>query len=230
MTTPVIDSSLKTRIKGALIFGVLVLGALYFGGIPFILLMGVATAIGVYEWGKMVLTDKKYRIPLMLFGICYIGISTGLMIWLRIDSAYRLYNMLTLLLIVWVSDISAYFSGRAIGGPKLAPKISPKKTWAGFVGSSVGSGIVAAGLACPDTLTKFHVETIGHMSPLQYAAMGFVLAMFGQAGDLFISIFKRRYGVKDTGAIIPGHGGVLDRIDALLLVALVFGTIVVLFK
>ena len=230
MTTPVIDSSLKTRIRGALIFGVIVLGALYLGGIAFVLLMGAATAIGVYEWGKMVMTDQRYRIPLMLFGICYIGLSTGTMIWLRIGTAYGLYNMLTLLLIVWSSDISAYFSGRAIGGPKLAPTISPKKTWAGFIGSSVGAGIVAAGLACPETLAKFNIATVSHMSPIEYGVMGFILAMFGQAGDLFISFFKRRYGVKDTGTIIPGHGGVLDRIDALLLVALVFGMIVMSFK
>ena len=230
MTLPVIDSSLKVRIRGALIFGVVVLGALYLGGTAFILLMIAAAVIGIYEWYKMVITDKQYRFPLMIFGICYIGLSTGMMAWLRVNSGYGLYNMLTLLLIVWASDISAYFFGRAIGGPKLAPKISPKKTWAGFIGSSVGAGIVAVGLACPVLLTKFNIATVGHMSPAGYFIMGFVLAMFGQAGDLFISIFKRRYGVKDTGTIIPGHGGVLDRIDALLLVALVFGVIVMFYR
>ena len=230
MTLPVIDSSLKARIRGALIFGVVVLGALYTGGAAFILLMIAAAVIGIYEWYKMVITDKQYRVPLMIFGIFYIGLSTGMMAWLRVNSGYGLYNMLTLLLIVWASDISAYFSGRAIGGPKLAPKISPKKTWAGFIGSSVGAGIVAAGLACPVLLAKFSIATVGHMPPVEYFVLGFVLAMFGQAGDLFISIFKRRYGVKDTGTIIPGHGGVLDRIDALLLVALVFGVIVMFFR
>jgi phosphatidate cytidylyltransferase len=230
MKAPVIDSSLKTRIRGAMIFGVIVLGALYLGGLAFILLMAAATVIGIYEWGEMVLLDKRYRIPLMIFGICYIGISCGLMTWLRVVAPYGLYNVLTLLLIVWASDISAYFSGRAIGGPKLAPKISPKKTWAGFIGSSVGAGIVAAGLTCPALLTKFNVDTVGQMTPLGYGLMGFLLAMFGQAGDLFISVFKRRYGIKDTGAIIPGHGGVLDRIDALLLVSIIFGLIVIFFR
>ena len=162
----------------------------------------------------------------MFLGTCYIVFSCGAMIWLRIGTPYGLYNMLTLLLIVWASDISAYFSGRAIGGPKLAPKVSPKKTWAGFIGSSVGAGLVAGGLACPVTLAKLHVETIGHFSPYSYALLGFVLAMCGQAGDLLISFFKRRYGIKDTGTLIPGHGGVLDRIDALLLVALIFSLIV----
>jgi phosphatidate cytidylyltransferase len=219
-----IDNSLKTRVRSAFLLGMLVLFALLYGGIAFALLMGVAAGISVYEWGKMVLSGKEYRILLMIFGLFYIGLSTGAMIWLRM-SPEGFYNTLTLLLIVWASDISAYFSGKAIGGPKLAPAISPKKTWAGFIGSSVGAGIVAGGLACPALLAKFGLTTIGHMSPPMYGAMGFMLAMFGQVGDLFISIFKRRYGVKDTGTIIPGHGGVLDRIDALLLVSIVFGLI-----
>jgi phosphatidate cytidylyltransferase len=221
-----VNSSLNERIKGALIFGVIVLGALYLGGAAFIILMGAAAAIGISEWLKMMRKETKYRIPFTIFGIAYISLSCALMAWLRTGTTYGLYNMLTLLLIVWASDISAYFTGRAIGGPKLAPKISPKKTWAGFIGSSIGAGIVAAGVACPALLAKFNIATVGHLPAAAYGAIGFILAMFGQAGDLFISVFKRRYGVKDTGTIIPGHGGVLDRIDALLLVALIFGLIV----
>jgi len=162
-----------------------------------------------------------------LFGIVYIGFSIDIMVWLRTSgtNAQGLYDMLTLLFIVWASDIAAYFSGKTIGGPKLAPKISPKKTWAGFIGSSVGAGLVAAALATPALLDKYSLHTVWHMGVIGYFVMGFILAMFGQAGDLFISIFKRRYGIKDTGAFIPGHGGILDRIDALLLVALVFGVL-----
>lgn len=226
-TAKKIDHSLHTRARSAAIFAFVVLGLLYVGGVPFALLMAFAAAVGVYEWGRMAILEKvSLRLPTMLFGMAYIGFACGMMIWIRLYTAHGLYNMLTLLAIVWASDISAYFSGRAIGGPKLAPTISPKKTWAGFIGSSVGAGIVAAGLACPELLAHYHVETVGNLSAGMYGVMGFVLAMFGQAGDLFISVFKRRYGVKDTGTLIPGHGGVLDRIDALMLVAILFGDIV----
>jgi phosphatidate cytidylyltransferase len=276
---PKIDSSLKTRIRGGVIFGLAALAGVYLGGAVFTLLMAFVAAASVDEWGKMVLSGKtapQMLLPLtagltgfavalsglapnpllalwvllafcfliftfnqsqngpssgrLIFGVIYIGFSIQVMVWLRNSADHGLYNMLTLLLIIWASDVSAYFSGKSIGGPKLAPAISPKKTWAGFIGSSIGAGIVAAGLACPWVLKTFDVTTIGNLSWAGYAAMGFILAMFGQAGDLFISMFKRHYGVKDTGTIIPGHGGLLDRIDALLLVALLFGTLTMLLK
>lgn len=164
----------------------------------------------------------------LLFGLVYIGFSMAVMVWLRNGPHDGLYHMLTLLFIVWMSDTAAYFTGKAIGGPKLAPKISPKKTWAGFFGSSVGAAALAAALASPQVTEYFQVRPIGGAGPWTYAATGFVLGMFGQAGDLFISVFKRQYGIKDTGTLIPGHGGILDRIDALLLVALVFGLVAML--
>lgn len=218
-----IDHSLKTRAKSAVIFGVIVLGLIYLGGIPFALLMGAASAIGVYEWLRMMKHEKTWRWPFTLFGLAYIGAACCMMIKLRTGATggefitaeeKGLFNMLMLLGIVWGSDICAYFTGRTLGGPKLAPKISPKKTWSGFIGSSVGAALIAAPLA-----------QAFHFSPMIYGQLAFVLAMFGQAGDLLISIFKRRYGVKDTGTIMPGHGGVLDRIDALMLVSLIFGAL-----
>ncbi len=165
---------------------------------------------------------------LLIFGLIYVGFAVAMMVWLRDGGTTAgLFHFCTLLFIVWASDIAAYFTGRTLGGPKLAPKISPKKTWSGFFGSSVGAGLVAAGMATPWTLGMLGLEgqTLGGMGPVGYFVLGFVLAMFGQAGDLFISIFKRHFGVKDTGALIPGHGGILDRIDALLLVAIIFGAI-----
>jgi phosphatidate cytidylyltransferase len=161
---------------------------------------------------------------LLSFGIAYVCFSLAAIVWLRHgDSTQGLYHLATVFFCVWASDTFAYFSGRAIGGPKLAPKISPKKTWAGFVGSSLGAGLVAYGLALPLTRALLgDVYTINDWSPAAYALMGVLLGMVGQAGDLSISYFKRKFGIKDTGALIPGHGGILDRIDALMLVALVF--------
>lgn len=162
----------------------------------------------------------------LLIGLVYIGFSISMMVWIRQGtSGQGLYDLLTLLFIVWASDIFAYLTGRSLGGPKLAPMISPKKTWSGFFGSSVGAGAVAALMATAFVAEKFGIKTIGGMGPVGYFIMAFVLAMFGQAGDLWVSLFKRHYGVKDTGTLIPGHGGILDRIDALMLVAIIFGGI-----
>ncbi|MFH1158141.1 MAG: phosphatidate cytidylyltransferase [Pseudomonadota bacterium] len=227
-----IDSSLKTRVKSALIFAPVVLAVIYLGGIPFALLMIAAAGAGLYEWMRMVLNEKKHRAIFLLSGCAYISLSIGSMVWLRNDTTQGLHTMLMLLLVVWASDTFAYFTGKAIGGPKLAPKISPNKTWSGFIGSSVGAGIVAAAFWHPWVLSKFHIITIGDQSGTgyYYFAMGFVLGMFGQAGDLLKSVFKRRYGLKDTGTLIPGHGGILDRIDALLMVSLIFGMLAFLLK
>lgn len=162
----------------------------------------------------------------LVTGVLYIGFACSIMIWLRNDVPSGLFHTLTLLFIVWASDISAYFTGRTLGGPKLAPAISPKKTWSGFIGSSVGAGLVAGAMVCPWMVAKLDIQTVFGMGSPGYFIMGFILAMFGQAGDLLISVFKRHFDVKDTGALIPGHGGVLDRIDALILVTLIFGSLV----
>jgi phosphatidate cytidylyltransferase len=186
-------------------------------------LLALSALVVAYNFSK-----KGPQVRLVVFGLIYVAFAVAMMVWLR-DGASKagLFHFCTLLFIVWASDICAYFTGRSLGGPKLAPKISPKKTWSGFFGSSVGAGLVAAGMAAPWTLDLMGLsgQTLGGMGPAGYFALGFVLAMFGQAGDLFISFFKRKFGVKDTGTLIPGHGGILDRIDALLLVAVIFGAL-----
>lgn len=169
---------------------------------------------------------KGPSLAVSFVGAIYAVFAICVMTWLRQGEAVQgLYDLLVLLLIIWASDIFAYFTGRTIGGPKLAPSISPKKTWAGFWGSSVGAGLVAAGMASDMVTIPMEVVTMGGMRPVGYFALGFILAMFGQVGDLLVSIFKRHYHVKDTGNLIPGHGGLLDRIDALLLVALIYGCV-----
>ena len=106
------------------------------------------------------------------------------------------------LLIVWVTDIGGYFAGRGIGGPKLWPRVSPKKTWAGAIGGFIASLAIAA---------AFAGFGFGKMGPL--LLLGAVLSIASQLGDLFESAVKRRFGVKDSSQIIPGHGGLLDRLD-----------------
>jgi len=141
---------------------------------------------------------------------------------------------LYLLLIVIVTDIAAYFTGRLTGGPKLAPKISPGKTWAGFAG-----GIVAAGLAS-SVFGSFQYYTIDSnasnipQQPFQLDwevitvsfFVGLFFSLLAQAGDLFESWIKRKAGVKDSGKLLPGHGGLLDRIDGLLFTVPVFWILV----
>lgn len=118
--------------------------------------------------------------------------------------------------VVWTTDIAAYFTGRAIGGPKLWPRVSPNKTWAGFWGGTVGGALagwaVSLAAAALTGGAPFHAGTV--------LAVSFAASILGQGGDLAESALKRRAGVKDSGRIIPGHGGVLDRVDSFLAVCL----------
>ncbi len=118
------------------------------------------------------------------------------------------------LAVVWATDIGAYFSGRIIGGPKLAPQWSPNKTWAGLIG-----GMIAA------TLIGFGLVTVLHVQP-RLAALSGLLAIAAQVGDLFESVMKRRAGVKDSGWLLPGHGGVMDRLDGVVPVLCIVALIV----
>ncbi len=118
--------------------------------------------------------------------------------------------VLLLFVIVWATDIGAYFAGRSIGGPKLMPTVSPKKTWSGFFG-----GLIAAVTGCVILRQFFDIQSI----PLIFAL---VLSVLSQGGDLFESWIKRRFGVKDSGNLIPGHGGIMDRVDGLVVAAVAF--------
>lgn len=118
--------------------------------------------------------------------------------------------------VVWTTDIAAFFSGRAIGGPKLWPRVSPNKTWAGFWGGAAG-GCIAGWIVwlIAEALTGASL-----LSAVPVLAISFAASIVGQAGDLAESAFKRRAGVKDSGQLIPGHGGVLDRVDSFMAVCL----------
>jgi phosphatidate cytidylyltransferase len=139
-------------------------------------------------------------------GAFYAGFPAVAAIWLRYDDTLGLQAVIFLILIVVTADTAAFVCGRLMGGPLLSPSISPKKTWAGLIGALVASAIVGGffTLAVPD----------GSFTRL--AATGAVLALVAQAGDLAESALKRRFGAKDAGSILPGHGGVMDRVDGLL--------------
>ncbi len=139
-------------------------------------------------------------------GFVYIALVVVSLFWIRTFDEWGRLTIYWLFACVWVSDSGAYAVGRIVGGPKLAPRISPKKTWAGFVGGTVLSGVAGVFVA---TLTGLE-----HMFPLAFASMG--VAIVSQLGDLFESWMKRRFKVKDSGTLIPGHGGLLDRVDGLM--------------
>jgi phosphatidate cytidylyltransferase len=133
----------------------------------------------------------------------------------RLDQDQGLVALIFVLLVVWVTDIGGYFAGRGLGGPKLWPRVSPKKTWAGAFGGFAGSLAVATGFSA-----------FGFGKPLPLLVAAAVLSVASQLGDLFESAVKRRFGVKDSSHIIPGHGGLLDRLDgfvAAIVLAALFG-------
>ena len=148
-------------------------------------------------------------------GFLYAAAAETASILVRLDVAKGFVALMFVLLIVWVTDSGGYFAGRGIGGPKLWPRVSPKKTWAGAIGGFAASLIVAACFAALD---------LGRTGPL--LLLGGMLSIVSQLGDLFESAVKRRFGVKDSSHVIPGHGGLLDRLDgfvAAIVVAAIFG-------
>lgn len=142
-------------------------------------------------------------------GLIWFGVPCGALIWLRQAETGGLAAVLWTLLMIWAADTGAYFAGKTIGGPKLAPKVSPNKTWAGLLGGMLG----AAGIS-----VAFALLVDGQALALA-AVSAAVLAPWSQVGDLAESAIKRHVGVKDSGALIPGHGGIFDRVDALLFTA-----------
>ena len=142
-------------------------------------------------------------------GVLYVGLPCVALIWLRGDGAAGRGNVLFLLLVVWASDIGAYAAGRLFGGPKLAPGISPGKTWTGALG----------GLASAMLVGEAAAQVIAGATLGRAAGIAACLGVAAQVGDLFESWIKRRFGVKDSGRLIPGHGGLLDRMDGVLAAA-----------
>lgn len=200
------DANIGWR-SGAAMFGVpLAILLASFGRWPFGYLLLVAAAVLVLVLG----VARGNRSPLLMpAGILWVGVPCVALLWIAADPAHGRAKVLWLLFVVWATDVGAYAVGRTVGGPRLAPRMSPNKTWSGLLG----------GMACAG-LFGFAGSWLGGMaSPLYALAGGAVLAVIAQFGDLAESVVKRRFGVKDAGTLIPGHGGLLDRLDGLLAVA-----------
>jgi phosphatidate cytidylyltransferase len=150
------------------------------------------------------------------FGVLYIGLAAVALIHLRCDASAGLVNVLFLFLTVWASDIGAYAAGRLFGGPKLAPSVSPNKTWAGAAGGLLSA--VAVGGAAAYALSSL-AGTLPPPTPGRVVLVAGAIGLLAQAGDFFESWIKRRFQVKDSSSLIPGHGGLLDRLDGVLAAA-----------
>lgn len=190
-----------------------------------LLLAGVCLALGRYGLALVVLALGLVAAAVLApqrrgwsaAGFVYAAAALLGTALVRADSRMGFVALIFILLIVWATDIGGYFAGRGLGGPKLWPRVSPNKTWAGAVGGFLGSLVVAGG---------FLVLGFGRILPLLALAGG--LSVVGQLGDLFESAVKRRFGVKDSGHTIPGHGGLMDRLDSLVaavVVAAIFGAL-----
>lgn len=174
-------------------------------------------AAGAIAFGPRRPRDRRWA----AVGLAYAAVIAIVPPMVREHPQLGLVGILWMFAVVWASDIAAYFTGRRLGGPKLLPRVSPKKTWSGFLGGLVAG--IAAGV-----LVVVLAEKLGPASPVDLVTVGVISAVasvLGQLGDLAESALKRRFGVKDSSHLIPGHGGVMDRLDAFWAVSALMGLI-----
>lgn len=195
---------LVIRTASAVILAPFAVWAVWTGTWPYLLLISVILLTGLYEWVRLTGFGA-----LAVIGVLYLGLNLMALIWLRSQPEIGRDLTFFLLLSVWAVDTGAYFAGRLIGGPKLAPRFSPSKTWAGLFG----------GMAAAAAIGLLWAFIAGARQPQLALLLGPVVAVIAQTGDIMESALKRRAGAKDSGNLIPGHGGILDRIDGLLLAA-----------
>ena len=202
------------RFLSTIVLAPMALAAIWYGWPYFDAMVCLAGFIAVIEWyrvseggGKIGITPLG-RVVWPIAGFFYIAVAClGLLI-LRADAVHGRGLVVAFFAVIWATDIGAYLVGRTVGGPKLAPSISPKKTWSGAVGGAI-CGVFVGYL-------------VGTFSDLPYSDWtivggGLAISIVSQFGDLIESWWKRRFSVKDSGNLIPGHGGILDRIDGVLL-------------
>jgi len=218
---------LPLRVASAAVLVPVAVGCIWLGGIVFHLLILAAT-VGLCAEACALHRGGHGGVLLLCAALVYVVIAAASLLWLRTDPLAGLQNMLFLVLVVWSADIGAYLIGRLLGGPRLAPRLSPGKTWSGAAGgllAAVAVGVAAAQIVAAST------------TPWRAAVLAGALALIAQGGDLLESAVKRRLQIKDTSHLIPGHGGLFDRLDAILaaapaaaLLALALGRGVVLWR
>ena len=239
---PARKSDLGVRTLSAIVMLTVAGGALFLGGIwldAFIVIVAAATFA---EFVLLVLKATKispYRLMAIIAGALYIGLAATVLVSMGADKVLMIVGA-----VIFV-DVFAYFFGRAIGGAKIAPRISPSKTWAGLIGGGIGAAAFFALMfqLWPAVLCRPYYRLIDGVpvgsagfdhrcdyvpwssieAILGLFVIGLVVAIVAQAGDFFESWLKRKAGVKDSSRLIPGHGGIFDRVDGLLPVALVVG-------
>lgn len=179
-----------------------------------LMLLGGGAAIGGLFAARLQRGVDRGAGRAMMLGLLYCGLPAVALVWMR-GLPWGFYATLFVMAVVWGADIAAYFTGRALGGPKLAPAISPNKTWSGAAGGLAGA-LIAAGI-----MMLVWPGYAGMAGGFRLAALALPLAIASIVGDLFESALKRRAGVKDSGNLLPGHGGVMDRLDGLVPAAVV---------
>ncbi len=212
-------SELAKRTVSGVVLATVLLGDLWLGSWWYLALLVLGGIIVFREYTQLVLAitpSTARRAIWLISGIVYIALAFDGLWRVRAIPGDGLFFAAWLFLVVWATDVGGYVFGRSIGGPKIAPAISPSKTWAGLVGGIVFVIILVVALASAS-------EKWASPGPIARIALWSIpLAVLAQMGDLFQSWMKRRAGVKDSGRIIPGHGGLFDRVDGLLPVAIVF--------
>jgi phosphatidate cytidylyltransferase len=201
--------NLLLRVISSAVLAPLALGVAWLGGVTFVIFWTVAASIVLWEW-SMLARKGAATVPAfagwMAAGLVYAGVLLLAPLGLRADASLGLTAILFLFAVVWTTDIAAYFAGRAIGGPKLWPAVSPKKTWSGAIGGTLGG--IAAGVVV--------AKAAGLVIAPMLVLVTFGLSVASQAGDLLESAIKRHFGAKDASQLIPGHGGLMDRLDGFL--------------
>ena len=193
-------------VGGVMIAGVVAgIGAVVLGYAPVAVLLVLCAAAIAGIVSALLGEDSRVFLGCGL-GAALVGGCGISLVWLRLLEPGGLPIIVWLVLAIWLTDICAFFSGRAVGGPKLAPTISPNKTWAGLIG-----GVAAAAVWSVAWGSWQQVESLAAL-----ALIGAGTAVLAQLGDLGVSMVKRRFGAKDSGSLIPGHGGLLDRMDGFI--------------